>query len=227
MSLNFILKEYSQLTSEEKQVFFDFCRNASNEVEQPAAKNMWAENTFIKPWTLGYRLEKSNDFVEPNGNFYVLYNYDAIVACSGVYKSDFSDEIYIASTRLWIEKSYRNKHITKRFFFPIERKWALDRGAKIVLLSFNKYNKNIIEIFKRSRLGESNSFRKRAETDLFYKNFNELNFPVIIHGKPQWICYEQIDQDFEFDWSKIRLTAENRSKLGYKFPSKNNRENLY
>lgn len=221
MSENFILKEYNQLTQEEKQRFFDFCRQASGEFGQPAAKNMWARNTFVKPWTLGYRLEKSDDFVEPKGNFYVLFDDDFVVACSGVYRSDFNDEIYIASVRSWIEKSYRNKLINKRFFLPTERKWAIDRGAKIITLSFNDYNRNIIEIFKRNRLGESNSrIGRRDETDLFYKNFNELEFPVIIHGSKQWICYEQLDQDFDFDWSQIRLTAKNKSELGYKFTPK-------
>ena len=221
MSENFFLKEYRLLTPKEKENFFNFCRESSKEFGQPAAKNMWARNTFVKPWTLGYRLEQSEDFIHPHGNFYVLFEDQNVVACSGVYKSDFDDGIYIASVRSWIHPEYRNKLINKRFFLPEEKRWAVSMGAKIIALSFNDYNKNIIEIFRRNRLGETNSrIGKRLPQDLFYNNFNVLEFPVIIRGTKQWVCYETIDVDYEFDWQSIRLTAENKINLGYQYQPK-------
>jgi hypothetical protein len=34
----------------------------------------------------------------------------------------------------------------------------------------------------------------------------EVNFPVTIQYTPQWVIYEKIDKDFEFDWGSIIYT---------------------
>jgi hypothetical protein len=72
------------------------------------------------------------------------------------------------------------------------------------MLTFNDYNKNIIKIWQRTRLGETREPRRSHH--MFYKNFNEVLFPVIIQYTTQWAIYERLDDSFDFDWQTIALT---------------------
>lgn len=214
------VKTYENLSHSEKEIFFDFCRHASREIQSPASKNMWIRNTFVKPWTLGYRLESSTDFNEPNGKFYILYDHDEVIGCSGIRVSDFHPLIFAAGVRTWIKKEYRNQSLNKKYFFPIQKKWAIEKNAKIIFLSFNDYNKNLIEVFKRNRLGEKNNrLHKRDETDLFSNGVNIIKYPLIIFKTKQWICYEKIDDEFDYDWSKLTFSDNNQEMIYTKHTS--------
>ena len=85
------------------------------------------------------------------------------------------------------------------------KKWCINRNIKLIALTFNDYNKNIIQIFKRNRLGESNArVNKREPNNLFYNGIEEVEFPVIIQHTPQWVIYEKLDKSFNFDWATIK-----------------------
>ncbi len=206
--MTYIVKSYTDLSDVEKNKFYEFCKNASTEVDDPASKNMWNKDIDAN-WTVIYKLEKTDTFNEPNGKFFVLFYDEMIVGCSGVYQSPFDPKVYIAGVRTWINKDHRHQSLNKKYFFPIQRQWVIDNNGKIVALTFNRYNKNIIEIFKRNRLGETaGRTSNRNPNELFYKGFNELEFPVWLHNTKQWVCFEMLDSEFTYDWTTIKYNAE-------------------
>ena len=52
------------------------------------------------------------------------------------------------------------------------------------------------------RLGEKRTARQPYH--LFYNNFNEVEFPVTIQYTKQWIIYEKLDPNFDFNWISIQ-----------------------
>jgi hypothetical protein len=197
-----IYKSYHDLTNLEIEKFYSFCEAVGTTSKDPAAKNMWGgENT-----TLPFLLNNRDRFKYPNGNFSVLFDEDKVIACSGVYRSSFDANIGIAGVRTFIHEQYRHLSLNREYFLVEQKKWCLSNNIKIVMLTFNDYNKNLINVFKRRRLGEKNDrCNTREPKHLFYSNFNEVPFPVTIQYTPQWAIYEKLDPTFEFDWSSIRV----------------------
>jgi len=182
--------------------FFEFCKAASLEIDQPAAANMWHDNWIDENYTLPYILFKDNRFKNSKGKFFILKHNELIIGCSGVYISDFSPQIGILGCRTWISNKYRNQSLVRDYLLPAQRSWAIDRNASVVGLTFNDYNKNLINTWKRTRLGEKRP--PRQPYHLFYNNFNEVDFPVTIQYTKQWIIYEKLDPNFDFDWISIQ-----------------------
>jgi len=191
---------YSEI---DKNLFFNFCKEASLEVSQPASKNMWADNWQERNDTLPYLLEIEHRF--DNGEFYILIHKDAIIGCSGVYISEFSPDVCIAGVRTWIHKDFRNDSINREYLLPAQKQWCIDRRCKVIALTFNEYNKNIIQIFKRKRLGElTDRVSCREPRHLFFNGLEELSFPVKIQYTKQWLIYEKLDTSWQFDWNQIQ-----------------------
>ncbi len=186
-------------------IFFNFLKTESLEIEQPASVNIWAEDWETNTHTLPYILTNTKRFDGINGEFYILHENDKIIACSGVYISDFNDKIAIAGVRTWISKEFRHLSLSKDYLLVEQKKWAVSKGMKLIALSFNEYNKNIINIFKRNRLGEkAGRINNREPKNIFYNGLNEVSFLVNIQYTPQWVVYEKIDDTFDFDWSTLK-----------------------
>lgn len=187
-----IIRTFDTLSPEEKNKFYDFCKEQSGE---PAASNMWS---------LKHILEGNTRFDGQKGQFYILYDGETIAGCSGVYLSDFDKRIAFAGTRTWIAHAYRNQSLNKFYLLPIQKKWAIEKGCKQIALCFNIYNKNLIKIFFRTRLGENpDRVSIRTPDQLFYLNITELPFSVNIQDTEQWVIYEKLDPNWEFDWSLL------------------------
>lgn len=195
-----ILKSYENLSIKEREQFFIFCKNQTEKSKDPAAVNMWGSSTN----TLSYLLTKTKRFKEPKGNFYILYDESQIAACGGVYISDFDINIGILGVRSYVIKEYRNNSLIRDYILPACKDWSVTNKLKILSLTFNDYNKNLIEIFKRRRLGDTEKIKTREPKNLFYNNFNEVTFPVVIQNTKQWVVYEVLDSEYYFDWSKIK-----------------------
>ena len=192
---------YNQLTTPQKEKFFEFLKRAGSEITQPAHENMWADDWEDKNNTILYLLEKTDRF--SNGGVYnVLFDNEEVVAASGIYTSSFCSELAIAGTRTWIDKKYRNLSIAREYLLPTEKEWAIKNNFKAIAICFNDYNKNMPKIWKRIRLGESRT--PRQPHHIFYNGVNEVEYPVVIQYTNQWIMYEKLDQSFEFDWSSIK-----------------------
>lgn len=184
-----------------KDQCFEFCKEASLQNET-AAVNMWAEDWAVKSHTLPYILTNSNRYSGNNGEFFLIIYQSDIVGCGGVYFSEFDSRIALAGCRTWIQPTHRNKSLSRELLLPAQKKWAHDRNASVVGLTFNEYNKNLISTWKRTRLGENRM--PRQPYHLFYNNFNEVEFPVMIQYTEQWVIYEKLDPTFNFDWSTIQ-----------------------
>ena len=200
------LKTFDKLTLVERSAFFGFCKSASTELDQPAAKNMWDNDWQSKSHTLPHILEMLDRFSGSNGQFFILFCKHQIVGCSGIYVSEFSNAIAIAGVRTWIEKDHRHRSLNRDYFLPIQKQWAVDQGMKVVLLTFNDYNKNIVKIFKRNRLGEKNDrITTRQPHHLFFNGLHEIEFPINVQFTKQWGIYEKLDPAWDFDWNAIRI----------------------
>lgn len=201
------MEKYSLLSADlvDKDMIIDFCRSTESDSSQPASVNMWHVDWQNNNFTLPYLLFKSDRFSNNNGQFNFLLHDNKIVACSGIYRSEFCYDFAVAGSRTWVNKEYRNCKISRDYLLPAERKWAIKKGFLAVGLTFNDYNKNLINLWKRSRLGGNG--KKRQPTHLFYNNFNELSFPVWVQYTKQWLIYEEIGSDFEYDWREIEANA--------------------
>ena len=198
------VKSFNTLTEIEKTNFYADLKKIAKSGDS-AAENMWHDDWQNHNNTLPYLLENTNRFPSSNGEFYIVYNRRKFIACGGVYKSAFNQHIALAGVRTWINKKYRNKGIIGNTLLTIHKQWAIENKCKQIALSFNDYNKNIIKIFKRNRLGEKNTrLSRRTASNLFYNGVNELDFPVTIQYTKQWVIYEQIDPEWTYDWSIIK-----------------------
>lgn len=189
-------------TDKLRDTFFDFLK--STNTSDPASNNMWDDAWAEKNYTLPYILEKTDRFKGENGEFHIVFDDDKIIACGGVYISAFSQHIAIAGTRTWVDKQYRNKLIMREVLLPRQKAWSIEKHCKIVAISVNEYNKNLLKPFKRIRLGEDkNRMSDRQPHHLFYNGAIEVDFPVEIQYTKQWVLYEKLDPRFEFDWQII------------------------
>lgn len=194
------IKSFYNLSKNEKESFYDFCKSLKTSKDD-AASNMYS----TEPNGLLYLLDNSNRFKHPKGQFNIVYDNNNIVCCGGIYLSDFSDEIAIAGVRTWVTKYYRNKAVLREYLLPHHKQWAILQKCRIIALTFNQYNKNIIEIFKRSRLGEKNDrIKSRESFHLFYNGLCEIPYPINIQHTKQWVIYELLDDKFIFDWGKLK-----------------------
>ena len=135
------------------------------------------------------------------GRMFAAYSNDRIIGCSGLYFSDFSEHIVLLGCRSWITPSFRSKSIIRDSFLPVQKRLALDLGAKQVAISFNNHNKNLRQLFLRNLIKR----KPRTPDFLFYGNLNVLDFSVWIKNTPQWVLYERLTNDWDFDWASLRV----------------------
>lgn len=196
---------YENLSDAQKNAFYGFLSQAITDETSPAHGNMWDNDWKNQSHTLPYILKFTDRFRKGNGEFHVVFDENSVVACGGVYRSDFCHSLAIAGTRTWIKPERRNELIAREFILPIHKKWAMDHGFGAISICFNDYNRNIIKAFKRIRLGEDhNRLKNRQSHHLFFSELIEVPFAVIIKHTKQYISYERLDKDWAFDWDSIK-----------------------
>lgn len=194
--------DFYKLSSKQIDNFFSFLKSQQT-TDDPAWTNMWDDNWQDKANTLPYILTKTNKYKDAEGAFYIVYDRRNVVACGGVSKLATNAFIAVAGTRTWISEEYRNQHIARNYLLPEHKAWAIRNNCKQVAVTFNDYNKNIIAIWKRTRLGETRS--PREPRHMCYSNFNEVKFSVVIQYTPQWVIYEKLDIGWNFDWRILKI----------------------
>jgi hypothetical protein len=198
-----IYKDFYDLTYTEKEQFLNYLKSVKEQSSSPAVENMYHDDWDNLPHTLPYILGHTGRFYGESGQFHILYDNNKVVACGGVYKSFFDSKIALAGVRTYVDVKYRHNSILREHLLPIHKRWAIENNCDIVGLSFNEYNKNIIEIFKRRRLGESLDRMIREPHMLFYNGLNELDYPVNIQNTKQYIIYETLNE-YTYDWEQIK-----------------------
>jgi hypothetical protein len=185
----------------DQEELFTFCKEVSNEDDHPASENMWKDDWQNDKSALPYLIYIKKRLQEPKGQFYVLKIENKIVAVAGVYISDFDDRVAIGGVRSWVVKEYRGKFLIGKYILPCQLKWAKEKNCALFFLTFNNYNKNLINIVKRGGLGRA---KNRTPDMLFYNGVNVAPFTCKIQTPEQWVVYDIIDSTYEFDWEKIR-----------------------
>ena len=188
--------------SVDNEQFFKFCQQAFTDTAQPAHTNMWSDTWQTDTHTLPYLLEIEKRFSDPTGKFFVIYYNDHIIGCSGIYQSDFNQFVCIAGIRSWINSDHRGKFLLGKYLFPEQVRWAKRHGYKQIAITFNEYNVNLKNIFLRTGVGVK---KNRKEDSLFYTGVHQVPFPVTIKYTPQWVLYQKLDLDWDFDYSSIRV----------------------
>lgn len=185
----------------DKDHFFEFCRQASLDKEQPAHVNMWDVDWHNATHTLPYLLEIEKRFSGNQGQFFIILHNKDIVGCSGIYQSDFNQLICLAGIRSWINQQHRGKFLLGRYLFPEQVRWAKQHNYKQIALTFNEYNKNLKNIFLRNGFGVQ---KNRKEDSLFFTGVHEVDFPVTIKYTKQWVIYQKLDENWNYDYSQIK-----------------------
>ncbi len=147
------------------QNLLEFCQIESQE-DHPASENMWVKDWETDCRTLPFILTRTDRFRDGNGKFYLAFDNDKLIGCSGVYKSEYTDRLFIAGSRTWLSKRYRNNQILKNDILPAQKDWAVFERADVIALCFNKYNTSAIRLF---RIGQKTG--TRTPRHLFYNNY--------------------------------------------------------
>jgi len=195
-----VVKSY-KLEDYPMQDILKFAERASYYKEDPASVNMWHRHWHDRPETLPYLIFCSERFANGNGQFFVTTFDDKLVAISGIQVSPFSKEIALGGVRSWVNPELRGRFVIGRHLLPLQKQWAIDNGIKAICLTFNSYNKKLINYFKRSGLGIK---KNRNPNSMFFNGVHEVPHTCNIQYTEQWVIYDKIDLDFEFDWSKIK-----------------------
>jgi len=198
-----ICKNFYDLSFNEKERFINYLKSIKEQSNSPAVENMYNDDWDNLPHTLPYILEHTGRFYGENGVFHIIYDIDNIIGCGGVYKSFFDNNIALAGVRTYVDVNYRHNSILRECLLPIHKSWAIENNCNIVALSFNEYNKNIIEIFKRRRLGETLDRMNRESHHMFYNGLHELDYPVNIQNTKQYVIYELLN-DHNYNWEDIK-----------------------
>ncbi len=191
------------MSAVEKINFYSFLKSTQLE-SKPANTNMWHDEWSNAKHTLPFILNNTERFNNGNGVYHIVFDGETIVACGGVYISNFSQDVALIGVRTWVNKIYRNQSILREHLLPIQKSWCQEKNIKIIALTFNDYNKNLIQVFQKRRLGETKErITTRQPHHLFYNNLIKVEFPVVIQYTKQWVIYETLDSTFNFDWKSI------------------------
>lgn len=184
-----------------KKEFFSFCKAAFDEKNQPAHLNMWDSDWQNNHNTLLYHLFVSRRLCSDSGETFVLKINKKIIAVSSIYISPFDKHVAIGGVRSWVSNEYRGKFMIGRYLLPLQLEWARKKELKIIALTFNEYNKDLIKYFKRSGFGIK---KNRNPNSLFYNGLHEVKFPINLQYTKQWAIYHKIDENYEPDWQSIQ-----------------------
>lgn len=181
--------------------FLDFCRSAYHQKDDPAHVNMWSEDWQSNYETLPYHIFSSGRLCSDTGETFILKDDDKIIAVSSIYVSPFDDNISIGGVRSWVIKEHRGEFMIGRHLLPLQLKWAKHKDQKAIVLTFNEYNRRLLNYFRRSGFGIK---KKRNPDSLFYNGLHEVPFPINLQFTKQWAIYHKIDENYEPDWDLIK-----------------------
>jgi hypothetical protein len=184
-----------------KESFFTFCKAAFEEKDQPAHSNMWDDDWQTNDNTILYHLFVSKRLCCDTGETFVLMEGKKILAVSSIYISPFDKHVAIGGVRSWVVNDFRGKFMIGRYLLPLQLTWAKNKKLKTIALTFNEYNRDLINYFKRSGFGIK---KNRNPSSLFYNGLYEVKFPINLQYTKQWAIYHKIDEEYEPDWGKIK-----------------------
>ena len=185
---------------------FTFCKKCELDTKKPASQNMAFSNWENTNHTLLYLLFKTDRFSNGNGTFSFIYDNNEIVASSGAYRSEFDPTVVIGGVRVWKMANHRGSMVVAEHIMPLHIQWARDNNAKIFALTFNEYNKRVMQSMNRQGKYEKikhKYFLFGSLASTFYREFIPLDYPVLIQNTKQYVIYKNLEDGYEPLWPKI------------------------
>lgn len=183
------------------------CESAESD-DRTAAINMSLCDWKNQSHTLMYKLRVEKIY-DTGG--YGLYMKDGVpVAGSGYYVSDLNEHVFSTATR-----AYTVEGVKDNFNYIQGKIWhdQLDilrkTNCKIALMSFNEYNKGLVE--KSIKINDpANWSTSFCENGIWYRKpgkriqpLKAVPFPVYFNYVKQYIIYTVFDKDFEKEFLNI------------------------
>lgn len=197
------VKKYTELTSIELSCFWDTMESEFQTDSSSAMVNMYSKTWRTETNTLRYLLEVEKKFSV--GEYFVLFDNDLPVASGGIHFSEWTKDIAMGGIRTWVHTKHRNKLLVAEHILPACKAWSVENKCCAVTLTFNEYNKNLIRVFTRIRAGEkAGRISGRTPKNLFYNGAIIVDFPLEINYTKQWLIYEKLNNDFNFNWEEFR-----------------------
>ena len=183
----------------------EFCILAEGDPKHPT-ENWNAREWPKNPSSLLYCLIKEKRFGRQDGRLYLVRNQGKIIAVSGVYRSDFHRQIFIAGSRTLTLPEYRARPVRERgalhsdFLFPAQLEWALSQGAKMLLMTFNDHNLWLAKLSHRLGSGKATflGLPVSAAARQFYSGFEFYPKKLLIKFVYQHTLIKKLDPDFSY-----------------------------
>jgi hypothetical protein len=184
------------LTSKNREEYFDklfdFCsRNFEN---KPIFQNYDVIDWENKPHTLLYVLYIEKRFDECGYGVYIDEN-NKIIAGSGMYRSEFNNDIFVIACRTLKDKSCRgyDKNVM-RYIWSEQVKIIKEKNAKGVMMTYDvdKESRMVKSFFKNKKLLQKSRLVNNTIPEL--QNLKILDFPIKMKGVYQYIVYKIFDE---------------------------------
>ena len=176
------------------------CQRAELEKVKPSSENMRLQDWQCTPNSLLYLLRKTNRFSCNQGLFTCLYDQTRLVALSGCYRSEWDQNVVIGGVRAWVIPEYRARYLQARWLLSAQKNWAYQNNCAVFCLSFNDYNKKLMNIITRSGKYQNKAKKGVGYTRPdFYDNFTLLQQKVMIQYTPQWVVYQNL-REYMVKW---------------------------
>ena len=184
---------------------YDLCWLAEGD-HRPAVENMQARSWQDNPNTLLYKLhtEKLYD----TGGYGIVSDDSGVIAGGGWHQMSWHPDIYYIGNRTYTVPG-KNHTLPQNLLWEQHYRLSKRQGAKIILGSFNSYNRRYIErgIAINDPENHPGAFQSDGE---WYRAPGKLLLPlktidhsVSIAHTEQWIFYHVIDPDFESEFIDI------------------------
>lgn len=183
----------------------EFCKLSQGD-DRPAAENMVVDDYESKPHTLLYKILIGKAY---DGGGFCLYLEDGVpVAGSGYYVCDWHPNIYVLGSRTYTIPGLQRGSI-HRLLWHEQVDIAKERGGKVLIASFNEYNKWFID--QAIRINDPKNWRSSfKEGWKWYRKpgvritpLRKYPHSVMLNYTEQWLFYHLYDMDFEAEFLSI------------------------
>ncbi|MCS7316847.1 MAG: hypothetical protein NZZ41_00800 [Candidatus Dojkabacteria bacterium] len=172
-------------------------------------KNIHEKKSIKENFLYDYKDQKRNFFYLIENKIvpfiYILENENGeIIHVSLMRRLDIEKNIFSLCNRAVTKKELKGKGIMMDYILPIQIDDCKNLGAKMCIATFNENYKLYIELLKRCKENKGFALGK-LRNKKFLKNFNFVEFPCNIFNTKQWVIYMKLDQNYEFDFEKIKF----------------------
>ncbi len=173
-----------------------FCKDAANNNNMPASKNLDVDDWENKSHTLLHNLFIQHRFDKENrAGYLIAEKNNKYIAGSGFYPLDIDPNICIAGTRTYTIVKERGDLSHGNFILPRQLELIKGYNYKTVILTFNEYNlwlKKWIE-----KLGKKKSSIIGKKVPEIYFGWSSLDHPINIQYTKQWCLYRHLDESYD------------------------------